>query len=117
MFDQTRKPLGHQPSRRTTAILLLVMGANNLLRAPAPPDRWYEWLGLLLTVALLGLGGWELWRLRRVRQLSRDDSGPWVLQAKQHLTAGDKVAAINVVRDATGLGLKDAKSVVESWES
>lgn len=41
---------------------------------------------------------------------------PWVAEAKQVLVSGDKIGAIKIVRNATKLGLAEAKSLVESWE-
>jgi ribosomal protein L7/L12 len=52
-----------------------------------------------------------------VRRLPLDAPGPWVQEAKRQLAAGDKSAAIRVVREATGLALGDAKSIVDSWEA
>ena len=40
----------------------------------------------------------------------------WRLSAQMELRAGNKINAINMVREATGLGLKEAKDLVESWE-
>lgn len=40
----------------------------------------------------------------------------WESSARAELAAGRKINAIKSVREATGLGLKDAKELVESWE-
>lgn len=37
-------------------------------------------------------------------------------QARELLKQGRKIEAIKVVREETGLGLKEAKDLVESWE-
>lgn len=39
----------------------------------------------------------------------------WEAAARAELAAGNKIMAIKLVRDATGLGLKEAKDLVESW--
>lgn len=41
-------------------------------------------------------------------------ASPWVAKVKQLLAVGDKINAIRVVREATSLGLKEAKDLVES---
>ena len=40
---------------------------------------------------------------------------PWELEAKLILAREGKVPAIKFVRTATGLGLKEAKDVVDKW--
>ena len=42
--------------------------------------------------------------------------GPWIAEAKVLLARGDKVGAIKIVRNATGMGLGEAKTLVDSWE-
>jgi len=43
-------------------------------------------------------------------------TGPaWELEAKALCAAGKKIDAIKVVREHTGLGLQEAKYLVESW--
>ncbi len=39
----------------------------------------------------------------------------WEMQAKAMCAEGKKINAIQLVRDKTGLGLKEAKDLVESW--
>jgi ribosomal protein L7/L12 len=41
---------------------------------------------------------------------------PWELEAKALCATGKKINAIKVVRENTGLGLKEAKDLVESWD-
>lgn len=40
----------------------------------------------------------------------------WEKEAFSHLQAGNKIMAIKIVREATGLGLRESKDLVESWE-
>ena len=40
----------------------------------------------------------------------------WEREAISHLQSGNKIMAIKVVREATGLGLRESKDLVESWE-
>jgi len=40
----------------------------------------------------------------------------WEAMARAELAAERKINAIKIVREATGLGLKDSKELVESWE-
>jgi Ribosomal protein L7/L12 C-terminal domain len=49
----------------------------------------------------------------RKRAVSRET---WESNAKQLFAAGDKIGAIKTVREATDMGLTEAKDVVESWE-
>ncbi len=44
------------------------------------------------------------------------EQADWETEARDYLGRGSKIQAIKVVRDATGLGLKEAKDLVESWE-
>lgn len=48
-----------------------------------------------------------------VRVSSRPD---WETAAREALAAGSKIQAIKIAREGTGLGLKEAKDLVESWE-
>ncbi|HEV7504761.1 MAG TPA: 50S ribosomal protein L7/L12 [Thermoanaerobaculia bacterium] len=42
--------------------------------------------------------------------------GPaWEIEAKALCATGKKINAIKIVREQTGLGLKEAKDLVESW--
>jgi ribosomal protein L7/L12 len=42
--------------------------------------------------------------------------GPaWELEAKALCATGKKINAIKIVRENTGIGLKEAKDLVESW--
>ena len=41
-------------------------------------------------------------------------ASPWVAKVKQLLAVGDKINAIKLVREATSLGLREAKDLVES---
>ena len=41
----------------------------------------------------------------------------WMSAARSELFQGNKIKAIKIVRDNTGLGLKEAKDLVESWDS
>jgi ribosomal protein L7/L12 len=40
----------------------------------------------------------------------------WVGEAREMLAQGKPINAIKLVRDATGMGLKEAKVLVESWK-
>jgi ribosomal protein L7/L12 len=42
--------------------------------------------------------------------------GWWEAKARNLLNEGNKINAIKLVREASGLGLKEAKDLVESWE-
>lgn len=48
-----------------------------------------------------------------VRVSSRPE---WETEAREQMAAGNKIMAIKIAREGTGLGLKDAKDLVESWE-
>ncbi len=39
----------------------------------------------------------------------------WEAEARDMMAAGNKIMAIKLVRESTGLGLKEAKDLVESW--
>jgi hypothetical protein len=39
----------------------------------------------------------------------------WEKEARAELKAGNKIMAIKIVREGTGLGLLEAKNLVESW--
>jgi ribosomal protein L7/L12 len=39
----------------------------------------------------------------------------WETAARDMMAAGNKIQAIKAVRDATSMGLKEAKDLVESW--
>lgn len=39
----------------------------------------------------------------------------WEATARGLMDSGNKIQAIKVVRDGTGMGLKEAKDLVESW--
>ena len=41
--------------------------------------------------------------------------GPDFSEARALAAGGSKIAAIKLVRDQTGMGLRDAKELVESW--
>jgi len=43
-------------------------------------------------------------------------SDGWVGEARKELAQGKVINAIKVVREATGMGLKEAKDLVESWK-
>jgi ribosomal protein L7/L12 len=45
----------------------------------------------------------------------RPARGDWEAEARALASAGRKIEAIKVVRERTGLGLKEAKDLVESW--
>jgi len=49
---------------------------------------------------------------------SRQDAGSSMShsKARELLRQGRKIEAIKVVREETGLGLREAKDLVESWE-
>lgn len=40
----------------------------------------------------------------------------WEEEARGLAAGGQKIQAIKVVRDATGLGLKESKDLVDSWD-
>ena len=40
----------------------------------------------------------------------------WETEAKRELAMGNKVNAIKIVRDNTGVGRQEAKELVEAWE-
>jgi len=40
----------------------------------------------------------------------------WEIEAKRELAMGDKVNAIKIVRDHTGVGRQEAKELVDAWE-
>lgn len=40
----------------------------------------------------------------------------WEIEAKRELAMGNKVNAIKIVRDNTGVGRQEAKELVEAWE-
>jgi hypothetical protein len=40
----------------------------------------------------------------------------WIAEARRKLAQGKSINAIKIVRDATGMGLKEAKDLVESWK-
>lgn len=47
---------------------------------------------------------------------STDDLPPEVMaELRVHLSQGNKISAIKLVREATGLGLRESKELVESW--
>jgi len=46
---------------------------------------------------------------------TRQRDAGWEAQARALMSTGNKIQAIKVVRDGTGMGLKDAKDLVESW--
>jgi hypothetical protein len=50
-----------------------------------------------------------------VRVSSSDVLDDWEREARDLMAAGSKIQAIKVVRDGTGMGLKEAKDLVESW--
>jgi hypothetical protein len=50
-----------------------------------------------------------------VRVSSSDVLDDWEREARDLMAGGNKIQAIKVVRDGTGMGLKEAKDLVESW--
>lgn len=50
-----------------------------------------------------------------VRVSSSDVLDDWEREARDLMAAGNKIQAIKVVREGTGLGLKESKDLVESW--
>jgi len=40
----------------------------------------------------------------------------WEIEARRELAIGNKVNAIKIVRDNTGVGRQEAKELVEAWE-
>lgn len=58
---------------------------------------------------------------RRTRALeltpstSTDTLPPWEVEARRQVSSGNKVSAIKLVREALGLGLKEAVDLVNSW--
>jgi ribosomal protein L7/L12 len=82
------------------------------------------WLIVLTLVALLVLGGLafrgraggemvERQRLDRPASNSEQRAALASADVRSALAQGDKIAAIKLVRERTGLGLKEAKDLVE----
>jgi hypothetical protein len=90
---------------------LLIYSADRLLDLSTTGPAWR--VGLYAVTAMAALGT-LIAGLRRPPGVP-DVTGPWVAEAKQILASGDKIGAIKVVRNATRLGLAEAKSLVESW--
>lgn len=74
----------------------------------------------LLAVFVCLVAVWIAWlgQARRKQaqasgQMGQD--GSWESDARDLALRGEKIAAIKRVREGTGLGLADAKTVVESW--
>ena len=96
--------------------LLLLMSVDRLIDAWNANTTWRVVLNALIAIAalssaiLLGVG------LFGASPPIPTVTGPWVAEAKQILASGDKIGAIKVVRNATSLGLAEAKALVGSWE-
>ena len=71
--------------------------------------------GLLFVATFVGWLGYTIASIRW-RRRPMVVSGDWAVAAKQLLAGGDKIGAITAVRNATRLGLREAKELVESWE-
>ena len=50
-----------------------------------------------------------------VRVSSSDVLDGWERDARDLMAGGNKIQSIKAVRDGTGMGLKEAKDLVESW--
>lgn len=58
----------------------------------------------------------ESWHVVAERPMGRARvHSDWEAEARQLVKRGDKIQAIKLVREATALGLKEAKELVESW--
>ena len=108
-------------------VLWLVLGGLALTQRPGETGgEW--WLGpgeLLLGLVMFALAararsrGWALYRpdptVERIFERLRLDQSYAASEAVEDLLrSGHKIAAIKVYRQATGLGLKEAKEAVEA---
>jgi hypothetical protein len=56
-------------------------------------------------------------RYRSLTMLEEPESeSAWEIEAKRELAIGNKVNAIKIVRDNTGVGRQEAKELVDAWE-
>lgn len=95
-------------------VLLLIYSVDRLVDLWGTDQTWR--IGLYVVTAAAAIGGLVV-VLRRppAAPTLPDMSAPWVDEAKRILASGDKMGAIKAVRQATNLGLAEAKRLVESW--
>lgn len=116
MFE-TPKPLGSAAPPPAFGYMFIALAVGSVLiqfRPGHTPERW----DLIMAGLWIILGMMWIFGDRRTRKLEAIEAGgAWVAEAKGLAAAGDKIGAIKVVRNATHLGLAQAKHIVDSWDN